>query len=171
MILPNSVISRWLAGPVLSYNVSIYPLATNRTHQAFKVMGKKALVFGASGVTGWSFINELLHDYPRKGLWDGVAAMTNRPLKQEDSLWPADSRLQIVSGVDLLDDPENVECALKEKVRGVHEITHVYYLGRSSTPTSPMQSRTIDLALQPTKPGQTCRKSSRRLSTCSKLQQ
>ncbi|KAK3116452.1 hypothetical protein LTR53_003178 [Teratosphaeriaceae sp. CCFEE 6253] len=92
-------------------------------------MGKQALVFGASGVTGWSFVNEILGDYPEKGVWDGVVAMTNRPLKQEDSLWPADERLQIVSGVDLLKgSQEDLESALKEKVKGIAKITHVYYL-------------------------------------------
>lgn len=91
-------------------------------------MGKRALIFGASGVTGWSFVNEILHDYPKHGVWDGVVAMTNRPLKQEDSLWPADSRLQIVSGVNLLDDQETIEQALKEKVRNVDQTTHLFYL-------------------------------------------
>ena len=93
-------------------------------------MGKRALVFGASGVTGWSFINELLNDYPKKGIWEGVVAMTNRPLKQEDSFWPADSRLQIVSGVNLLGSQEEIERALKGKVNDIDKITHVYYLGK-----------------------------------------
>lgn len=93
-------------------------------------MGKRALIFGASGVTGWSFVNEILNDYPEKGIWDGVVAMTNRPLKQEDSLWPADSRLQIVSGVDLLRSQDDIERALKEKVKDIEKITHVYYLGK-----------------------------------------
>ncbi|KAK0938563.1 hypothetical protein LTR29_009877 [Friedmanniomyces endolithicus] len=92
-------------------------------------MGKRALVFGASGVTGWSFVNEILHDYPEKGVWDGVVAMTNRPLKQEDSLWPADQRLQIVSGVDLLKGSQSdLESSLKQKVKDVNKVTHVYYL-------------------------------------------
>jgi nucleoside-diphosphate-sugar epimerase len=91
-------------------------------------MGKRALVFGASGVTGWSFVNEFLNDYPKKGIWDGVVAMTNRPLKQEDSLWPADARLQIVSGVNLLGTQDEIEKSLKEKVKDVDKITHVYYL-------------------------------------------
>ena len=93
-------------------------------------MGKRALVFGASGVTGWSFVNEILNDYPKKGIWDGVVAMTNRPLKQQDSFWPAGSRLQIFSGVDLLGSQEGIEKALKEKVEDVDKITHVYYLGK-----------------------------------------
>ncbi|KAK4570485.1 hypothetical protein LTR86_002565 [Recurvomyces mirabilis] len=92
-------------------------------------MGKHALVFGASGVTGWSFVNEILHDYPSKGTWDGVVAMTNRPLKQEDSLWPADSRLELVSGIDLLKgSQDDLEAALKGSIKDVSKITHVYYL-------------------------------------------
>nr|OQO26168.1 hypothetical protein B0A51_03887 [Rachicladosporium sp. CCFEE 5018] len=92
-------------------------------------MGKRALIFGASGVTGWSFVNELLNDYPKKGVWDGVVAMTNRPLKQEDSLWPADSRLQIVSGIDLLKGSQaDLEASLKTRVKTIDKITHVYYL-------------------------------------------
>ncbi|KAF7185723.1 Short chain dehydrogenase sirQ [Pseudocercospora fuligena] len=90
--------------------------------------GKRAIVFGASGVTGWSFINEILHDYPQTGLWEGVVAMTNRSLKQEDSLWPADPRLQIVSGVNLLDSQDTIEAKLKDNVQHVGDITHVFYL-------------------------------------------
>ena len=93
-------------------------------------MGKRALVFGASGVTGWSFVNEILNDYPKKGIWEGVVAMTNRPLKQEDSFWPSDSRLQIISGVNLLASQEEIEGALKDKVKEVDKVTHVYYLGK-----------------------------------------
>jgi len=92
-------------------------------------MGKRALIFGASGVTGWSFVNEILHDYPKAGIWDGVVAMTNRPLKKEDSLWPADDRLQIVSGIDLLKGSQkDLEAALRDQVKDLEMITHVYYL-------------------------------------------
>ena len=95
-------------------------------------MGKRAIVFGASGVTGWSFVNEILNDYPEEGVWDGVVAMTNRPLKPEDSYWPADFRLQIISGVDLLGSLEEIEDALKKNVKHIEKVTHVYYLGRAS---------------------------------------
>lgn len=93
-------------------------------------MGKRALVFGASGVTGWSFVNEILNDYPQKGTWDAVVAMTNRPLKLQDSLWPSDARLQIVSGIDLLKgSQDDLESSIEEKVNDLGGITHVYYLG------------------------------------------
>jgi hypothetical protein len=95
-------------------------------------MSKSALIFGASGVTGWAFVNEILHDYPKKGTWKKVHALTNRPLKQSDSLWPNDDRLNIVSKIDLLKgSQEDLETALSA-IGGIKEVTHVYYLGRVS---------------------------------------
>src|ERR1700712_2902419 len=96
--------------------------------------GKTALIFGASGVTGWSVVNEILNDYPQKGVWDKVHALTNRPLSQEDSHWPNDPRLNIVSGIDLLKGcQEDLEKELKNKVQGIEKVTHVYYLGKNTT--------------------------------------
>jgi hypothetical protein len=93
-------------------------------------MSKSALIFGASGVSGWSFVNEILHDYPKKGIWGKVHALTNRPLSQEQSFWPKDSRLNIVSGIDLLKgSQEELERELKNNVDGIERVTHIYYLG------------------------------------------
>ncbi|KAH7134872.1 hypothetical protein B0J11DRAFT_425453 [Dendryphion nanum] len=92
-------------------------------------MSKTALVFGASGVTGWSFINEILNDYPKSNIWKRVHALTNRPLSLQQSQWPNDSRLNIVSGIDLLKgSQEQLETEIKSKVGKFEEITHVYYL-------------------------------------------
>jgi nucleoside-diphosphate-sugar epimerase len=92
-------------------------------------MSKSALIFGASGVTGWAFVNEILNDYPKKGIWGSVHALTNRPLKLEDSLWPSDERLNIVSGIDLLaGSQEELEATIKSKITGIEKVTHVYYL-------------------------------------------
>jgi len=90
----------------------------------------QALVFGATGVSGWSFINEILHDYPRKGVWSKVHALTNRPISQENTLWPKDDRLKIVSGIDLLKGSQaELEDVLKSKIPDIQAVTHVYYLG------------------------------------------
>jgi hypothetical protein len=92
---------------------------------------KKPVIFGASGVSGWSFVNEMLHDYPRNGVWQDVYALTNRPITQQESLWPKDDRLHIVCGIDLLKgSQENLEKELKSKISNVESITHVYYLGK-----------------------------------------
>lgn len=93
--------------------------------------GKSALVFGASGVTGWGFVNEILHDYPQKGVWTKVHAITNRPLSQESSFWPDNPRLNIASGIDLLRGAqEDLEKEMLAKIDGIKEVTHVYYLGK-----------------------------------------
>ncbi|KAH7269019.1 uncharacterized protein BKA55DRAFT_498491 [Fusarium redolens] len=92
-------------------------------------MSKTALVFGASGVTGWSFVNEILNDYPEPNIWKRVHALTNRPLSLQQSQWPNDPRLNIVSGIDLLNgSQEELEAGIKSKVDKVEEITHAYYL-------------------------------------------
>jgi len=92
-------------------------------------MYKSALIFGASGVSGWAFVNEMLNDYPKKGVWGKVHALTNRPLKQGDSLWPNDPRLNIVSGIDLLQgSQEELEQTLKDRIEDVNKVTHVFYL-------------------------------------------
>ena len=93
---------------------------------------KVALVFGASGVTGWSFVNEILNDCPQRGVWNGVYALTNRPLSRKQSQWPDDDRLTIVSGVDLLEGgQEDLDKTMKEKVPGIENVTHLIYLGPS----------------------------------------
>lgn len=92
-------------------------------------MSKTALVFGASGVSGWSFVNEILSDYPSPGTWKKVHALTNRPLSQSQSQWPNDPRLNIVSGIDLLKgSQEDLEAEIKGKIPDVDEVTHVYYV-------------------------------------------
>ena len=91
--------------------------------------GKVALIFGASGVTGWAFVNEILNDYPRKGVWEGVYALTNRPLNPEKALWPQDDRLVVTSGIDLLKDSQQEVEAKLTATPGIGRVTHVIYLG------------------------------------------
>jgi hypothetical protein len=106
---------------------------------------KSALVFGASGVTGWAFVNEILHGYPRKGVWKTVHALTNRPLPQESSLWPDDPRLDIVSGIDLLrGSQEDLEKEMQAKIDGIEEVSHVYYLGKTLGPKTDDRRLSLD---------------------------
>jgi hypothetical protein len=92
-------------------------------------MSKSALVFGASGVTGWSFVNEILSDYPQKNVWKRAHALFSRPLSLSQTQWPEDSRLNMVSGIDLLlHSQSSLEKDLVEKVPDIGEVTHVYYL-------------------------------------------
>lgn len=95
-----------------------------------KMPGKSALVFGATGVSGWALVNEILHDYPDKGIWNRVHALCNRPLDLSRSFWPDDKRLNIVPGVDLLQGNQaELEAKIASRIPEVENITHVYYLG------------------------------------------
>ncbi|KAF2138298.1 uncharacterized protein K452DRAFT_91584 [Aplosporella prunicola CBS 121167] len=90
---------------------------------------KTALVFGASGISGWAFVNEILQDYPRPGVWNKVHALTNRSLPRHVSLWPDDPRLNIVSGIDLLScSHKEIARMMESRIDGIQKVTHVYFL-------------------------------------------
>ncbi|SPO06454.1 uncharacterized protein DNG_09144 [Cephalotrichum gorgonifer] len=91
-----------------------------------------AIVFGASGLIGWSAVNQLLSAYPGPGFFSKVTALTNRPVRESELHWPPQSpdrpRLQVVSGVNLREGTtEGLAEQLKEKVLEVEMITHVFY--------------------------------------------
>ncbi|KAI4132091.1 MAG: hypothetical protein LQ341_006306 [Variospora aurantia] len=94
--------------------------------------GKHALVFGASGLIGWGVVDQLLSNYPAQGTFSTVSALVNRPLRVEDSFWPerspATPDLQLVSGVNLAGTTiESLEKLLLREVRGIENVTHVFY--------------------------------------------
>ncbi|KAK5718749.1 hypothetical protein LTR15_008483 [Elasticomyces elasticus] len=87
-----------------------------------------ALVFGATGIQGWAVTNQLLKGYPSSDSFDKVTALANRP-PSENLLWPSSEKLQIVSGINLLneDGQEALEKQMKEKVPGIETVTHVFF--------------------------------------------
>jgi hypothetical protein len=96
-----------------------------------------ALVFGASGISGWAIVNQILSDYPAKGVFSAVTALTNRPLPAEYALWPKDSRLDVVSGLDLMKgSQEDLEASMKEKIKGIENVTQVFYFCKSASTTT-----------------------------------
>ena len=84
-----------------------------------------ALVFGASGITGWALVKEAL-SYPTPTTFSQVTALSNRPLSAADAQWPDDPRLQLASGIDLTGPVDAVVSALKSKVNNVETVTHVF---------------------------------------------
>lgn len=87
-----------------------------------------ALVFGASGITGWAIVNAILNGYPSPSTFSKVTALTNRPLAPETAQWPQSDRLQVVSGLDVLaGDQSTLEKTLKDKVKDVSTVSHVYF--------------------------------------------
>ncbi|KAL4919161.1 hypothetical protein BDW62DRAFT_46140 [Aspergillus aurantiobrunneus] len=100
-------------------------------------MPRHALVFGASGITGWGAVNELLSNYPTPDAFQRVTALTNRPLSVEDSQWPASEKLSIVSGLDLLSgDQAALEEAMRQRIPQAESVTHVYFFAYIMDPDS-----------------------------------
>ncbi|CAK7242297.1 MAG: hypothetical protein STHCBS139747_003784 [Sporothrix thermara] len=108
---------------------------------------KYALVFGASGVTGWSVVNEILSDYPKKGTFGGVIALTNRPLSLEQSRWPQDDRLTIVSGIDLLKgSQEDLERTMQDSIPGLDKVTdHYFFAFKAHTDDAIQTQENVDM--------------------------
>jgi len=97
-------------------------------------MGKHAIVFGASGIQGWAFVNELLCGEDTNE-FSNITALTNRALPPEYTLWPESSRLRLVPGLDLVNNSrEELEDQFKKKVPDVESITHVYFCGKYEPP-------------------------------------
>jgi hypothetical protein len=86
-----------------------------------------ALVFGASGIGGWAIVNQILSDYPAKGVFSVVTALTNRPLPAEYAQWPKDPRLDLIKG-----SQEDLALSMKEKIKGIENVTQVYFFGESA---------------------------------------
>lgn len=109
--------------------------------------GKHALVFGASGISGWAIVNQLLAGYPSKTAFHRITALTNRPLPPEIAQWPSDSRLNVVSGIDLLDGSQDtLEKVMKEKIRGIESTTQVFFFSYKMD-LDPDEESKINLAM------------------------
>lgn len=103
---------------------------------------RHAVVFGASGVTGWSVVNQLLLDYPKVGTWGKVTALTNRPLSLGVSQWPESGILNIVSGLNLLEQSQDVfNEAVKKEIPDIATVTHVFYYGESDPVSRPFTGK------------------------------
>jgi nucleoside-diphosphate-sugar epimerase len=94
-----------------------------------------ALVVGASGVIGWSIVNQLLQPYPSPSPFGRITAFVNRPMELKDSFWPEHTldrpELRLVTGIDLFCSDEEFEGIIKE-IPNVESISHVYYFGTTA---------------------------------------
>lgn len=86
-----------------------------------------ALVFGASGISGWAVAKNVL-SYPTSTTFARVIGLTHRPRTVEESGLPRDPRLELHSGINLRSSLDEVLEQL-QKIPNVDEVTHVYYLG------------------------------------------
>lgn len=83
-----------------------------------------ALVFGASGITGHAILKTLL-TYPTPSTFARIIGLTNRPLTTADSHLEADQRVELYSGIDLLDREKSL--LQLQHVPGIQQVTHAYY--------------------------------------------
>jgi len=90
-----------------------------------------ALVFGASGITGWAIAQQALV-YPTSTTFRRVIGLTNRPLTKFEALLPSDERLQLYSGINLSSNPSEIEAMMKN-IPEIKTVTHVYFTGRYLT--------------------------------------
>ena len=92
----------------------------------------QALVFGASGISGYAIVQELLK-YPTASTFSRVIGLTNRPLSAKDAGLPDDGRIELYSGLDLTDAAKTR--SLLQQIRDIEKTTHVYfasYVGHGS---------------------------------------
>lgn len=89
---------------------------------------KHALVFGASGITGWAVVNELLAESTDAQRFRTVTALTNCPLPSSVSRWPENLKLKVISGIDLLKGSQmDLENDIRNKVMDISGVTHVFF--------------------------------------------
>jgi hypothetical protein len=89
----------------------------------------QALVFGASGITGWALTNAAL-SYPTATAFKRVVGLTNRPLSVKDAGLPQDPRVHLYPGLDLSKDSKSITEYLS-KIENIGETTHVYFACKS----------------------------------------
>ncbi|KAK8222138.1 hypothetical protein M8818_000309 [Zalaria obscura] len=86
--------------------------------------GYQALVFGASGITGYPTLQNLL-TYPTPTTFARIIGLTNRPLSRDISQLPEDGRIELYSGLDLLQ--REASLSQLRAIPGIENTTHVYF--------------------------------------------
>lgn len=109
-----------------------------------------ALIFGASGVSGWGTMVQAL-SYPDKTTFASITGLTNRPLTKQQAMLPNDDRLSLVSGVNLSAPIKDVIASLQTNVPNIASVTHVFFYAYIHAPEGESQfvanSRLVEHAL------------------------
>ncbi|TKX21850.1 hypothetical protein C1H76_5944 [Elsinoe australis] len=85
-----------------------------------------ALIFGASGISGWSLLNQT-RVYPSSTAFKRITGTTNRPFTLQQAQIPEDDRIQIVSGVNLTKSEDEVATTLRQSVPDIDTVSHVFF--------------------------------------------
>lgn len=87
-----------------------------------------ALVFGASGVSGWGLVHELTN-WASPTPFSKIILLTCQPTSIQELRFPDDERISIHSGIDLSQSEDQVSHGLKQ-VPAIGTVTHVFYNGQ-----------------------------------------
>jgi hypothetical protein len=93
---------------------------------------KQALIFGASGISGWALARECL-TYPSEDTFSRIVALSNQPLNKEEFLISEKdaARLDLHAGVDLGKGVDDSDLQQRfSSIAGIEKTTHVYYTGK-----------------------------------------
>ena len=93
----------------------------------------RALILGVSGISGWSLLNQL-RSYPTSSTWKRITGTSNRPFTFESARIIPEDRIQLVSGIDLTASIQDVVQSLREKIKDVDTVTHVFFTGIAKLP-------------------------------------
>ncbi|KAK1996655.1 hypothetical protein LX36DRAFT_637642 [Colletotrichum falcatum] len=85
-----------------------------------------ALILGASGISGWSLMNQACR-YPSPATFKRITGTTNRPLPLDGAHLPVDSRLHITSGIDFTRSVDEVAASLRQRIPDAETVSHVFY--------------------------------------------
>ncbi|KAK2745757.1 hypothetical protein FQN55_006078 [Onygenales sp. PD_40] len=105
-----------------------------------------ALVFGASGISGWAVSKNLL-SYPSSRTFTRIIALTYRQNSLDGGTFPQDPRLEIYSGINVRGELNEVKKGIQQRIPEVEEVTHVYYCAYSNATVygeSVMEIKTIN---------------------------
>ncbi|KAI9166334.1 Short chain dehydrogenase sirQ [Paramyrothecium foliicola] len=85
-----------------------------------------ALILGASGISGWSLLNQA-RVYPSESAFRRITGTTNRPATLEQLRIPEDDRIKIASGIDMTKNADQVATKLKQSISDIDTVTHVFF--------------------------------------------
>jgi hypothetical protein len=89
-----------------------------------------ALIFGASGITGWAITNLLFSNFPCADAFSKVTALANRPLELEDTLWSESEKPQMGTVNLMHEGGEEGIVEELNKLEDVESTSHVYFFGK-----------------------------------------
>jgi len=94
---------------------------------ALNPLERVALVFGASGITGWAIMREASH--LTNNSFRRIIGLSNRPTDPSQLLLPDSNKITFASGVDLSAGVDQVTAALSG-IDNIENVTDVFFAGR-----------------------------------------